>query len=229
VLPDGAELRETGRVLQVMPGFGVAIAVSPSLVDAIRKKTAWQIDDRPDAGPAEHTRVRAEPMREEIPSLPPIAPPENLGAANSTVDPVAPSTSSLPRSGEAIRLEDFTHAQKIHMALHGTRDERNAILRDKNRSLHPFVLKNPQLSLDDVSAMAKNAQLAPDMLRLIGERKEWMQRPQIALALAKNPRTPPDLAIRALDHVPGDALRAIAKGVGALPHVVQAARKKVVG
>jgi hypothetical protein len=220
VMPDGAELHADGRVLQVLPGFGVAISTPPALVDAIRKTTAWQIEDRPDAGAAEHTRVRAVPTREELPVPPPLA-------AEPSSDMRVPPHPA--RSGEPIRLDELTHAQKIHMALHGNRDERNAILRDRNRALHPFVLKNPQITLDDVTAMAKNAQLAPDVLKLIAERKEWMQRPQVALALAKNPRTPPDLAIRALEHVPVDALRAIAKGAGALPHVVQAARKKVVG
>jgi hypothetical protein len=37
------------------------------------------------------------------------------------------------------------------------------------------------------------------------------------------------VALRALDHVPLEALRQMAKGAGVPPHVVQAARKKVIG
>jgi hypothetical protein len=79
-----------------------------------------------------------------------------------------------------------------------------------------------------VLAIAKNAQMTGDLLTLIGGRKDWLQRPAIALALARNPKTPPDLAVRALDHVALDALRLLAKG-GVLPHVTQAARKKLLG
>ncbi len=43
----------------------------------------------------------------------------------------------------------------------------------------------------------------------------------------RNPKTPPEIALRALDYVPAEALRQMAKGVGVAPHVVQAARKKV--
>jgi hypothetical protein len=129
----------------------------------------------------------------------------------------------------AAKPEGPTRAEKIQQALRGSRDERNAILRDRDRSLYPFVLKNPQLNADDVLAIAKNAQMTPDLLKQIGERKEWFQRSAIALALARNPKTPPELAVRALEHVPQDALRQMAKGVGALPHVVQAARKKLLG
>ncbi len=230
VLPDGTELRADANVLQILPGHGVAVATPPALVEEIRRKVAWRVDASPDAGPPEHSVVDVEVMPEFAPEAVPEAAAETVPAAMPEVTRaptrVAPASSvdGPPRS-----LDEMTNAEKMHMALHGTRDERNAILRDRNRALHPFVLKNPQLSIDDVSTMAKNAQLSPDLLKLIADRKEWMQRPAIALALAKNPKTPPDAAIRALDHVSIDSLRMIAKGIGALPHVVAAARKKVVG
>lgn len=135
----------------------------------------------------------------------------------------APTPVSAPASAD-----EPTHAQKIQMALHGTRDQRNAILRDKNRQLHAFVLKNPQINVDDVLAIAKNPMMGPEMYKLIAERQDWLQRPQIANALARNPKVPGDIAIRALAYVAPDALRQLAKG-GAPPHVVTAARKKVIG
>jgi hypothetical protein len=138
--------------------------------------------------------------------------------APSSTPPPIPAVSDGP-----------TRAEKIHKALYGSRDERNAILRDRDRTLHPFVLKNPQLNADDVVTIAKNAQMTPDLLKQIGERKDWFQRPAIAQALARNPKTPPELAVRALDHIPLDVLRQMAKGVGVLPHVTQAARKKLLG
>ena len=119
--------------------------------------------------------------------------------------------------------------EKVQKALHGTRDERNLILRDRDRTLHPFVLKNPQLDADDVVTIARNPQMAAEMLKQIGERKDWLQRPAVALALARNPRTPAELAVHALDFLPLEALRQIAKGNTALPHVTQAARKKLLG
>ena len=128
-----------------------------------------------------------------------------------------------------LTLDSLTQAQKIHMAMHGTRDERNAILRDQNRALHPFVLKNPQLTAEDVLEICKNALTSPVLLKLIAERKDWVQRGPIAVGLARNPKTPPSVAVQVLAYVPMDALRIMAKGSGVLPHVAQAARKKVIG
>jgi hypothetical protein len=91
------------------------------------------------------------------------------------------------------------------------------------------VLQNPGLKSDEVAAIARMSTVSPDLLKAIVERREWAQRPEVALALVRNPRTPVPLAIRMLDHVaPGD-LRRLAKGTSLRMPVLKAARKKVVG
>jgi len=124
-----------------------------------------------------------------------------------------------------LKLDGVSRAEKIQMALHGTPEQRDAVLRDRDRTLHTFVLKNPQLSAEDVATIARNAQMIPEVLKQIAQNRDWIQHPLIALALARNPRTPPELAVRALDYVPADALRQMAKGLGVLPHITEAARK----
>lgn len=171
-LPDGTSLTSKGRVLQVLPGHGVAVTIDAAVAEQLKQRAAAK----------KPAVVSAEP----------------------------------------------THAQKIQWALHGTRDQRNAILRDTNRQLHPYVLKNPQTNVDDVLAIAKNPMMGADMYKLISERPDWFQRPAIAIALARNPKVQGDIAVRALAYVSPDSLRQLAKG-GAPPHVVTAARKKVIG
>jgi hypothetical protein len=227
VLPDGTSLLGHTRVLQVLTGFGVAVCVGPELIDQASRAATGR--DPAGAGPTRHERLdpdgphgphgRGRPEGSSMTALP--APP----AGHS-----APAGRTAAREPGATQPGDgASRAEKIQKALHGTRDERNAILRDRDRTLHPFVLKNPQLNTDDVVTIAKNAQVMPDLLKQIGERKDWFQRPAIALAIAKNPKTPPELAVRALEHVPLEALRQLAKGVGVLPHVSQAARKRILG
>jgi hypothetical protein len=120
-----------------------------------------------------------------------------------------------------------TFAERVQLALHGTRDDRAAILRDQNKQLHPFVLKSPLVTPEEVASWAANAQMSSDFLKQIAERKEWLSRPAIALALARNPKTPAEIAVKAVDYVPVEALRQMAIGVGAAAHVVPAARRKI--
>lgn len=205
VLPDGSVVKGDAKVLQRLEGHGVAVTVSAELVDEVRLRGANGVDAE-GLAKARHERVD--------PNAAPIAALER--PRSTTLRPL-------------LSLDALTQAQKIHMAMHGTRDERNAILRDQNRALHPFVLKNPQLSADDVLEICKNTQTSPALLKLISERKEWAQRGPIAVGLVRNPKTPANVALQALAYVPMDVLRIMAKGGGVLPHVAQAARKKVIG
>jgi len=256
VLPDGTKLHTAGRVLQVFSGFGIAVSVDAEVVEEVGRLASRP--EVASAGDARHERVDAgapgRPAIRSARSAPTRPPPLAAGSSPAMAPPTVARPATMPPLGarsspgivppsqsspgialpggsmqEAARAEAPTRMEKVQLALHGNRDERNAILRDRDRTLHGFVLKNPQLDADDVVAIAKNAQMTAELLKQIGERKEWVQRPAVALALARNPRTPPEVAVRALEHIPLEALRQMAKGTGVPPHVTQAARKKLLG
>ncbi len=200
VLPDGAVLAGDAKVLQSLAGLGVAVSVGAELVEAARVAAVG--DDSARMGSARHERI------------------EGNAPKPAVAEGSRPSITRPP-------YDALSNADKVQLALRGSRDDRNAVLRDTNRTLHPYVLKNPQLNIDDVTAIAKSTTVGPELLKQIGERSDWLQKPAVALALARNHKTPPQTAIRALDYVPLDALRQMAKG-GALPHITQAARKKII-
>lgn len=120
-------------------------------------------------------------------------------------------------------------ADKINRALRGSRDERAAILREANPSLHSHVLRNPGLQLDELAAFAKLRTVTPEFLKQIADRREWAQRPEIALALVRNPKTPVNVAIKLLDYVGAAELRQLAKDTHTRTPIQHAARKKVLG
>jgi hypothetical protein len=133
-----------------------------------------------------------------------------------------------PPASLSERLRTMSPSEKMQLALSGNRDERAALLRDNNKMLHVFVLKNPRIGLDEVQAAAKLPQLSPDALKQIAEHREWSVNSTVCSALVRNPKTPLPLALRLIDRVPVSDLRAIAKG-GAREQVVHAARKKLAG
>jgi hypothetical protein len=116
----------------------------------------------------------------------------------------------------------------MQMALNGNRDQRAQVLRDLNKSLHAFVLRNPGVQLDEVSAMAKMTNVAPDLLEGIASRREWAQRPEIALALVRNPKTAVGVAIRLLEFVSMNDLRQLAKDPHTRTPIQAAARKRTI-
>lgn len=155
-------------------------------------------------------------------------PPElqHLGEAPAAPGPEAEEEEDLSRHPLSERMKKLTVTEKMQLALSGTRDERLAIFRDNNKSLHLFALKNPRIGLDEVQTAAKSANTSPDALKFIAEHREWGANTTVCASLVRNPKTPMPLALRALDKVLPSELKAIAKG-GARDQLVHAARKKL--
>jgi hypothetical protein len=199
----GVELALSAQLVQVFPGVGVAVTFDPALLAGLA---------------AAVEQARAEGEREG-------AAVEHTAGAGPA--PLAPDGSAIAAATPE-RSSGAAATARIQQALHGSRDERAAILRDVTaKSVHAYVLRNPNLQLDEVVAMAKNAGLAPDLLRQISERREWTGRPEIALALVRNPKTLVPIAIRLLDSVTSADLRQIAKDGHTRAPIAQAARKKL--
>jgi len=219
VAPDGTRVPVEGDVLASVPGQGVAVAVGADAVATLRAALARCPADTPDAAAPVHERA------DRAPAAPPATTATAAAAATATAQAEASRAKLL--ADPVTNWDQFSPHEKMRLAQHGGRDERAAVLRDKNRALHPHVLKNPRIAIEEVVAIAKNPQMAADMLKLIADRSEWSGRSTVAEALARNPRTPAELAVRSLAHCSVEALRQMAKGGGAPPHVVQAARKLV--
>ena len=120
-------------------------------------------------------------------------------------------------------------AAKIQQALHGDKNQRAAILRENNKALHSYVLRNPQIGIDEVAAVARMTTVAIEVLTFIAGRREWYERPEVAAALVRNPKTPVPLAIRMLDHVGQAELRQLAKQSAVREAISRVARKKILG
>ncbi len=149
---------------------------------------------------------------------------DDLDPTHSLVDPKAEAA----RAGATPVPHGPQLAKRIQQALHGNRDERAAIMRDINKQLHPFVLKNPQLGADEVLGFAKMATIGADLLAQIAARRDWAARPDVAIALVRNPKLPVAAAIKLLEHVTVADLRQLAKDTRTKLPIQQAARKRII-
>lgn len=138
-----------------------------------------------------------------------------------------PASGTATAARPAVSKLGASTVEKIQMALRGDRDDRFAVLRDPNRMLHVHVLRNPSVQLDEISAMARMTTISVEVLKEIAERREWGHRPEIAIALIRNPTVPPGVAIGLLDHVHPVELRQLAKDTRTRAPIQKAARRKV--
>jgi len=188
--------------VQRVPGVGVAVSF-----DASDAGLLAAVEDARRAGPG-----AGSPAAHEIVPAPGPEPGARTGDAE-------PAVAARPGSDVAA---------KIHLAKYGGKEDRMRIMREGDRSLHRHVLRNPGLRLDEVTFIAKMTTVAVDLLKAIAERREWVQRPEVALALVRNPKTPVPLAVKLLQHLAPAELRRLAKTSSVRMPILQAARKKVV-
>ncbi len=208
-LPDGDQVELSGEVVQLVAGQGLAVQFSPDYRGAIEKLT---------------TKV---PIQTHVSQEPGISDPEFFAPGQKAPGEV-PDTVARSRNLQD-QISEMTVAQKRNSALHGRKDMRMLLIRDRNKTIHPFVIKNPAITLDEIEQIAKMPSVNPDVLRTIAKSKEWNRSMTVCRNLVRNPKTPLKEALMLLAKLPKSDVRALAKSSNVRTPIQQAARKKVTG
>lgn len=108
-------------------------------------------------------------------------------------------------------VQNMSVMQKIKLARIGGKEARSLLIRDRNRIVSSAVLGSPKLTETEVVTFAQNRSLGDDLLRIIGNNREWTKNYQIKLALAMNPKTPAPQAIKFLNYLQDKDLRTLMK------------------
>lgn len=199
--PEGARVELRARVVQISPGHRMALAPLDPAAARAQMAPVFQ-------------KERAAAAREGKTTTAWGAPASGEGAEPAAEGPIHE------------RIRTMSTADKQQLALQGDRVARLALVKDDNKTLQAFLLKNPRITLEEVRYIASYRQASPDALVTIANHKEWGQSPGVVAALVRNPKTPTPTAVKLLDRLPMSDVRLLAKANDAPHAVVQAARKK---
>jgi len=126
------------------------------------------------------------------------------------------------------RIGSMTVAQRIGLAMKGSREERAILIRDPNKLVSIGVLSSPKMTEPEIEGIAKMASISEEILRMIASTRAWMKRYGIVLALARNPKTPVAISMNLLARLTDKDLRAISTDRN-VPEVLRiTARQKIV-
>lgn len=117
---------------------------------------------------------------------------------------------------------------RIKLALCGAREVRMLLLRDGNRMVRRFVLKNPRITDDEIIALSRNRTAEEEILREIAENRDWTKNYQVRLGLVTNPKTPLVLALRFVPALMERDIRMLAKSKNVSATIASQARRIVV-
>ena len=88
------------------------------------------------------------------------------------------------------KIQTMTVAQKVMLAFRGDKTTRMILVRDRNKMVCSAAMRNPRMTESEGEVIAGMRNVDEEVLRLIGMRRDWMQKYGIMNALIHNPRAP---------------------------------------
>lgn len=140
----------------------------------------------------------------------------------------AETTPEGERTSTANRIAAMTVAQKMALAMKGTREERAILIRDPNKIVGVAVLSSPKLTETEVESIAKMSSISDELLRLIAHTRAWIKSYSVVLALTRNPKTPVAISMNLLSRLQDRDLKLLSTDRNVAEIVRITARKKVV-
>jgi hypothetical protein len=103
--------------------------------------------------------------------------------------PELDTNESKGRSIWAVILK-MTVSEKVQLAFKGDKTVRMVLVRERNRLVAAAAMRNPRMTENEVEAIAGMRNVEEEVLRVIGNRRDWTSKYPIAAALVKNPKAP---------------------------------------
>ncbi len=148
--------------------------------------------------------------------------------AATTTDSAAADGQDQPGQVSALnRIAAMNVAQRISLAMKGSREERTILIRDPNRIVAAAVLSSPKVTESEIEAIARMANVSEDILRIIAHTRAWMKNYAVVVALARNPKTPVALSMNLLSRLTERDLRTLSSDRNVPDVLRMTARKKI--
>ena len=87
-------------------------------------------------------------------------------------------------------IDKMNAPQRVRLALMGTREDRNILLRDSRRIVYMSVLQSTKMSVGEVSQIASKKGMSDDIIGYIAKRRDWIRNYPIMVSLVNNPKCP---------------------------------------
>ncbi|MEM9195098.1 MAG: hypothetical protein AAGF12_38355 [Myxococcota bacterium] len=107
------------------------------------------------------------------------------------------------------KIAEMTMAEKIRFAQIGDAAARAILVRDPKRTVSFAAIRN--MNDSEAASVAHSKEISDDILRFIGNKKEWLRYYDVKRALVFNPKTPTGIALRFIGHLRENDLRALSR------------------
>ena len=119
--------------------------------------------------------------------------------------------------------------EKLMTALKGSREERSILIRDPNRLVSAAVLGSPKITEAEIESISAMKSVSDEILRTIGNHREWTKRYTVLNNLVRNPRTPVGIALNMVPRLNPRDIKGLANDRNVSEPVRKQAQKFVKG
>lgn len=110
-----------------------------------------------------------------------------------------------------MQIADMNKAEKLRLAMVGNMAARAILVRDHNKQVAMAAVQSPQMTAGEAAEIAKSKEVSEDILRFIGNKKDWIKSSEVKHNLCFNPKTPVGIAMRFVSHLRMEELKVLAK------------------
>lgn len=110
-----------------------------------------------------------------------------------------------------MQILDMSKSEKLRLALVGNMAARAILVRDHNKQVAMAAIQSPQVTMAEAADIARSKEVSEEILRFIGNKKEWVKSSEVKHNLCFNPKTPVGVSMRFVSHLRMEELKALAK------------------
>jgi hypothetical protein len=110
-----------------------------------------------------------------------------------------------------MRIRQMTSAEKLRLAMVGSASARAFLVRDRDKGVAYAAISSPQMRENDVVPIVASKDVSEEILRFIGNKREWTKNHEIKRGLVFNPKVPVGVALRFVGHLRDEELRALSR------------------
>ncbi|MFC1657750.1 hypothetical protein ACFL2P_04200, partial [Candidatus Moduliflexota bacterium] len=188
------------HLLEIIGRNEMLLAGEPGIIETLKKNPATPANllslwDEREARRAEAKRkgqesAREGPPEEDLPGGLPTILVEESEDADETVGGEGEPAEEVKQQTIQQLLKGMSAGHKVALAAKGNGEVRKILIRDKNRLIAAKVLENPRVTDSEIESFARSTNVSEDVLRTIGNTREWVRQPTVMRALLNNAKTP---------------------------------------
>ncbi len=127
----------------------------------------------------------------------------------------------------SILISELSAAKKIRLALVGSAAARALLIRDKNKQVSHAAVSSPGTTEAEAASFARSKEVGEDILRYIGNKRDWLRNYEVKRGLVFNPKTPIGISLRFLSHMRDNDLKDLSRSRNISSAIKSAARQRL--